>query len=185
MAVSDEASLRALRKVFGLPSFRSGQLEAVAATLAGQDSLIILPTGGGKSVCFQLPCHLRPHGFTVVVCPLIALAKDQVSYASGCGVMTKDVLVRVSNSRTGGQMRRAGHLRRGRTFAYGHGMQRSRCRQSSKACQCPPPVPAQRHEHQRAQQPLRREDYGPLFFEALTRTQKMLPTKEETSCEVS
>jgi ATP-dependent DNA helicase RecQ len=83
MGVSEEAALAALHEVFNLQSFRAGQLEAISATLAGQDSLVILPTGGGKSVTFQLPCHLKSFGFTVVVCPLIALAKDQVRCARG------------------------------------------------------------------------------------------------------
>ncbi|GFR47815.1 hypothetical protein Agub_g9592, partial [Astrephomene gubernaculifera] len=83
----DEATLlRCLREHFGLPGFRPGQLEAVTATLSGQDSLIILPTGGGKSVCFQLPCHARDYGFTVVICPLIALAKDQVDKCDERGI---------------------------------------------------------------------------------------------------
>lgn len=76
------ALLRTLREHFAMSGFRPGQLEAIQATLAGQDALVILPTGGGKSVAFQLPCHTRAHGFTVVVCPLLALAKDQVRPAA-------------------------------------------------------------------------------------------------------
>ncbi|MBQ3861760.1 MAG: RecQ family ATP-dependent DNA helicase, partial [Clostridia bacterium] len=66
-----------LREVFGHSSFRSGQEEAVDALLAGRDVLAILPTGGGKSVCYQIPALLLP-GVTVVVSPLISLMKDQV-----------------------------------------------------------------------------------------------------------
>ncbi|KAG2447299.1 hypothetical protein HYH02_007629 [Chlamydomonas schloesseri] len=85
--VPDEASLlRTLREHFGMSTFRSGQLEAIQATLAGEDALVILPTGGGKSVAFQLPCHMRAHGFTVVVCPLLALAKDQVDKCDERGI---------------------------------------------------------------------------------------------------
>jgi RecQ family ATP-dependent DNA helicase len=61
---------------FGLPSFRPGQREAVAAALAGRDSLVVMPTGGGKSLCYQLPA-LAGRGLVVVVSPLIALMADQ------------------------------------------------------------------------------------------------------------
>ncbi|PNW72372.1 hypothetical protein CHLRE_16g673393v5 [Chlamydomonas reinhardtii] len=80
------ALLRTLREHFAMSGFRPGQLEAIQATLAGQDALVILPTGGGKSVAFQLPCHTRAHGFTVVVCPLLALAKDQVDKCEERGI---------------------------------------------------------------------------------------------------
>ncbi|MBQ5354729.1 MAG: DEAD/DEAH box helicase, partial [Clostridia bacterium] len=66
-----------LGEVFGHSSFRPGQEEAVDALLAGRDVLAILPTGGGKSVCYQIPALLLP-GVTVVVSPLISLMKDQV-----------------------------------------------------------------------------------------------------------
>ncbi|GIL86247.1 hypothetical protein Vretimale_13751 [Volvox reticuliferus] len=99
MEAPEHAALNTLRSDFGLTFFRPGQLEAVLATLAGQDSLIILPTGGGKSVCFQLPCHLRPHGFTVVVCPLIALAKDQVDRCDERGIYAERWNCEVSESR--------------------------------------------------------------------------------------
>ena len=62
---------------FGLTSFRTGQREVIATVLAGQDCLCIMPTGGGKSLCYQLPAVARP-GLTLVVSPLIALMKDQV-----------------------------------------------------------------------------------------------------------
>ncbi|HEY4451275.1 MAG TPA: ATP-dependent DNA helicase RecQ [Solirubrobacteraceae bacterium] len=61
---------------FGLQRFRPGQREAVAAALAGRDSLVVMPTGGGKSLCYQLPA-LREDGLVVVVSPLIALMSDQ------------------------------------------------------------------------------------------------------------
>jgi ATP-dependent DNA helicase RecQ len=61
---------------FGLETFRPGQREAVAAALAGRDSLVVMPTGGGKSLCYQLPA-LRDDGLVVVVSPLIALMSDQ------------------------------------------------------------------------------------------------------------
>lgn len=70
---------------FGLDSFRPGQREVIEAVLAGRDTLCIMPTGGGKSLCYQLPSLARP-GVTVVVSPLIALMKDQVDSLAGCGI---------------------------------------------------------------------------------------------------
>lgn len=67
----------ALTELFGYPEFRSGQEEVVRAVLAGEDVLAIMPTGAGKSLCYQLPAMLLP-GVTVVVSPLIALMKDQL-----------------------------------------------------------------------------------------------------------
>ncbi len=69
--------LRALREQFGLEQFRPGQAEAAAAVLRGRDLVAVMPTGSGKSLCFQLPALLLD-GTTVVVSPLIALMKDQV-----------------------------------------------------------------------------------------------------------
>jgi ATP-dependent DNA helicase RecQ len=72
----DEAT-RALGKFFGFEEFREGQREVVESILAGHDTVVVMPTGGGKSLCFQLPA-LMLDGVTVVVSPLIALMKDQV-----------------------------------------------------------------------------------------------------------
>ncbi len=66
----------ALLRFFGLAEFRPGQREAVAAALAGRDSLVVMPTGGGKSLCYQLP-GIAEDTLTVVVSPLIALMADQ------------------------------------------------------------------------------------------------------------
>ena len=66
-----------LQARFGYPDFRAGQAQAVSAILAGRDTLVILPTGGGKSLCYQVPA-LVLEGLTVVISPLISLMKDQV-----------------------------------------------------------------------------------------------------------
>jgi ATP-dependent DNA helicase RecQ len=67
----------ALKHFFGYDAFRPGQRQIVEEALAQRDLLVIMPTGGGKSLCFQLPALLKP-GLTVVVSPLIALMQDQV-----------------------------------------------------------------------------------------------------------
>ncbi len=74
-----------LSSVFGFPGFRPGQEEIVDAVLAGQNTLAIMPTGGGKSLCFQLPALCR-EGVTVVISPLIALMRDQVRALRATGV---------------------------------------------------------------------------------------------------
>ena len=79
------ALLKTLKSTFGYAAFRPLQREICEATLAGQDVFALLPTGGGKSLCFQLPALVRP-GLTVVVSPLIALMKDQVDQLVASGV---------------------------------------------------------------------------------------------------
>ncbi len=74
-----------LQSVFGFPAFRPGQEEIVDAVLAGRNTLAIMPTGGGKSLCFQLPALCRS-GVTVVISPLIALMRDQVRALRATGV---------------------------------------------------------------------------------------------------
>ena len=74
-----------LKRTFGYSEFRPLQQEIIEATLAGKDVFALLPTGGGKSLCFQLPALSRP-GLTVVVSPLIALMKDQVDQLQASGV---------------------------------------------------------------------------------------------------
>ncbi len=76
---------RLLKRTFGYGTFRPLQREIIDASLAGQDVFALLPTGGGKSLCFQLPALARP-GLTVVVSPLIALMKDQVDALTASGV---------------------------------------------------------------------------------------------------
>jgi ATP-dependent DNA helicase RecQ len=74
-----------LRSAFGYQDFRPGQEAAVSAILAGRDTVVVLPTGGGKSLCFQVPALLMP-GLTVVVSPLISLMKDQVDALTARGL---------------------------------------------------------------------------------------------------
>ena len=74
-----------LRQVFGFDGFRPGQEEIVEAVAAGRDVLAIMPTGGGKSLCYQLPALMRD-GLTVVISPLIALMRDQVRALTEAGV---------------------------------------------------------------------------------------------------
>src|SRR6202034_4615951 len=74
-----------LQKYWGYDSFRPLQAEAMQAVVAGRDSVVVLPTGGGKSLCFQAPALCQP-GLAVVVSPLISLMKDQVDALGDCGV---------------------------------------------------------------------------------------------------
>jgi len=83
--LSLERARQVLRSTFGYADFRPGQEQAVSAVLAGRDTLVILPTGGGKSLCFQVPALLLP-GLTVVVSPLISLMKDQVDALTARGL---------------------------------------------------------------------------------------------------
>jgi ATP-dependent DNA helicase RecQ len=76
MTHMEEATL-ALRKYFGFEDFREGQPEVISAILEGHDTVVVMPTGGGKSLCYQLPALMKD-GVTVVISPLIALMKDQV-----------------------------------------------------------------------------------------------------------
>ncbi len=74
-----------LRRVFGFPGFRGQQEQVVRHVVAGGDALVLMPTGGGKSVCFQVPALCRP-GTAVVISPLIALMDDQVAAMRQLGV---------------------------------------------------------------------------------------------------
>src|SRR5947209_20624770 len=75
----------ALRETFGFDDFRPGQEAAVGAALQNRDTLVVMPTGSGKSLCYQLPALMRD-GLTVVVSPLIALMRNQVAQLRAYGV---------------------------------------------------------------------------------------------------
>ncbi len=79
------AAREALRKTFGFADFRAGQDDIISAVLDGKDVLAVMPTGGGKSLCYQLPALLRD-GLTVVVSPLIALMRNQVAQLQAFGI---------------------------------------------------------------------------------------------------
>ncbi|MGH3587942.1 MAG: RecQ family ATP-dependent DNA helicase, partial [Pseudonocardia sp.] len=81
--VSD--AVRVLRRVFGYDSFRGQQQEVIDHVTAGGDALVLMPTGGGKSLCYQIPALVR-EGVGVVVSPLIALMQDQVNALTALGV---------------------------------------------------------------------------------------------------
>ena len=76
---------RILREVFGYPAFRGAQAEIIEHIRGGGDALVLMPTGGGKSLCYQIPALLRP-GCAVVVSPLIALMQDQVDALTQLGI---------------------------------------------------------------------------------------------------
>ncbi|MDY0049330.1 MAG: DNA helicase RecQ [Halothiobacillaceae bacterium] len=80
-----DRALEILRSVFGYPAFRTPQDEVIATLMAGEDALVLMPTGGGKSLCYQIPAMARP-GTGVVVSPLIALMQDQVAALRQAGV---------------------------------------------------------------------------------------------------
>ncbi|MGB8509683.1 MAG: RecQ family ATP-dependent DNA helicase [Pyrinomonadaceae bacterium] len=85
MTAHTEAALSALREHFGFGDFRAGQREVIEAILEGRDTVVVMPTGGGKSLCYQLPAMMKD-GVTVVVSPLIALMKDQVDALQARGL---------------------------------------------------------------------------------------------------
>ncbi|MEZ8826775.1 ATP-dependent DNA helicase RecQ [Vibrio amylolyticus] len=101
-----------LEDVFGYQRFREGQLEVIESALSGQDSMVIMPTGGGKSLCYQVPALLHS-GLTLVISPLISLMKDQVDQLKADGVaaecvnstMSREALINVYNRMHNGDLK--------------------------------------------------------------------------------
>ena len=111
--VTDAALRRTLKETFGVRQLRPGQREVIERTLAGQDTLAIMPTGSGKSLCFQLPAlHLRS-GLTLVVSPLIALMQDQVAKLGAAGVAAEQLHSGLLASEQAEALRRLGEGRGG------------------------------------------------------------------------
>ncbi len=96
----------ALREHFGYPAFRPGQEAAVTSVLAGRDTLVVLPTGGGKSLCYQVPALMLPK-LTVVISPLISLMKDQVDALEARGLPATFVNSTLSSSQISDRLARA------------------------------------------------------------------------------
>ena len=102
MLVDEDQVLATLRERFGHETFRPGQEEVVRAVLDGRDALVVLPTGAGKSLVYQLPAVIL-EGLTVVVSPLIALMKDQTDKLDRVGVEA----LTINSGLTGGEKRAA------------------------------------------------------------------------------
>ena len=81
----DEKAIEILKNVFGFSNYRYGQKEIVESILTKKQTLAIMPTGAGKSLCYQLPAVISKKK-TIVIAPLIALIEDQVSSLKECGV---------------------------------------------------------------------------------------------------
>ena len=96
----------ALKAAFGYDDFRPGQSKAIESVLAGHDTLVVLPTGGGKSVCYQIPALVLP-GLTVVVSPLISLMKDQVDALEARNLPAAFINSTLTSGQVGDRLNRA------------------------------------------------------------------------------
>ncbi len=95
-----------LRESFGYPGFRPGQERAITSVLSGRDTLVVLPTGGGKSLCYQVPALMLP-GLTIVVSPLISLMKDQVDALTARGLPAAFINSTLTGSQVSDRLARA------------------------------------------------------------------------------
>ena len=101
-----EGARAALKERFGYPAFRPGQESAVESVLSGRDTLVVLPTGGGKSLCYQVPALMLPK-LTVVISPLISLMKDQVDALIARGLPATFVNSTLTGSQISDRLSRA------------------------------------------------------------------------------
>ncbi len=106
-----EAARDGLQRHFGLAQFRPGQAEVVLAVMAGRNAVVVMPTGAGKSLCYQLPATLLP-GVTLVISPLIALMQDQVEQLTAKGISATFINSTLTD------LERADRLRQLRQNAY-------------------------------------------------------------------
>lgn len=108
MKISDQHLHKLLKQIFGFTSFKGNQKEIIKSVLEKRDTFVIMPTGGGKSMCYQLPALMQDSGTAIVVSPLIALMKNQVdmirNYGTDDGIahvlnssLTKQQLIKVQN----------------------------------------------------------------------------------------
>src|SRR5687768_13677113 len=103
MSAVAHGNLEAQLPKFGLTGFRPGQRDVIEAVMGGEDCLLVMPTGGGKSLCYQLPAVARD-GLTLVVSPLIALMKDQVDALQSLGIAATYINSSLSPSEQRGRM---------------------------------------------------------------------------------
>lgn len=101
-----EQAQQLLQKYYGYPDFREGQRRIVASVLSGADTLGIMPTGGGKSICYQIPALMLP-GLTLVVSPLISLMKDQVDALTATGISAAYINSTLSGKEVNNRIRAA------------------------------------------------------------------------------
>jgi ATP-dependent DNA helicase RecQ len=101
----DAAFFDMLRRVWGFQSLRPAQQEAIESILARRDTVVVMPTGGGKSLCYQAPA-VHQGGLTIVVSPLLALMKDQVDSLNAVGVSA----LRIDSTLSSDEKREAARL---------------------------------------------------------------------------